>query len=231
MNREITLTLTIGRRPDLLAQTLDSLLSKVNFSQIVAINDFSDDATNQVFRKICSNGQLISLGSPLGHHAAIDRLYRDLRTPYVFHCEDDWQFETKPDLQSAITLLSTDQKISSVCFRQIEDFGLQPDVLENLPTVRSGTIEYKRLDRLHEQWHGYTFNPHLITLNALTNIGAFSKFKKERHISRFLRQQGLHVAYLHPGSCRHIGADCSVSIRVTPTQKLIRQFKQWIRRD
>lgn len=229
MNQSITLTLTIGRRPDLLAQTLDSLLSRINFSNIVAINDFSDDATNQVFTKLCTKGQLISLGSPSGHHAAIDRLYRDLRTPYIFHCEDDWLFDTEPDFQSAITLLSSDQRISSVCFRQVEDFGLPPATLDSLATIKSGTIEYKRLDGLHEQWHGYTFNPHLITLHTLQNIGRFCNFKKERHISRFLRQQGRHVAYLQPGNCRHIGTDCSVSIRPTLGKTLIKKLKQWIR--
>jgi len=231
MENKITLTITIGRRPDLLEQTLDSLLSRINFSNIIAINDFGDEVTNHVFRKLCPNGQLISLGSPSGHHGAIDRLYRDMHTPYVFHCEDDWLFDTAPNLQSAITLLSADPNTSSVCFRHVEDFGFQPTTIRSISTIKSEGIEYKRLDGLHDQWHGYTFNPHLISLRTLTNIGQFSKFKKERHISRFLRQQGKHVAYLHPGSCRHIGADCSVSVQMTPYKKIIKQLKQWIRRD
>lgn len=229
MNKNITLTLTIGKRPDMLAQTLDSLLSRTNFVNIIAINDFGDDATNRVFTKFCPRGQLINPELSSGHHAAIDRLYRDLHTPYVFHCEDDWLFERTPDLDSAVTLLSSDQRISSVCFRQIQDFDLEPSLLEQLQTTKSGSLEYYRLDGLHEQWHGYTFNPHLIKSQTLTTIKRFSNFKKERHVSRLLRQKGKHVAYLHPGSCRHIGADCSVSIHPSMKQRLTQQLKQWIK--
>jgi hypothetical protein len=230
MNKHITLTLTIGKRPDLLAQTLDSLLSKISFENIVAINDFGDEETNRVFTRLCPNGNLINIGSSSGHHTAIDWLLKNVRTPYVFHCEDDWLFETTPDLESALNLLSLDSTISSVCFRKVEDFGLEPAELDSAPTIQLGSIEYRRLDGLHDQWHGYTFNPHLIGSHTLKSIGHFSNFRKERHISRSLREQGQHVAYLNPGSCKHIGADCSVSVRPSAGQRLLQQIKKWTNR-
>lgn len=86
---EITLCLTIGMRPELLRQTLQSLLNRLTFSHIIAINDFRDEATNRVFRGLCPQGQLISLKKQLGHHAAVDYMYQQVTTPYVMHCEDD----------------------------------------------------------------------------------------------------------------------------------------------
>lgn len=223
-----TLVLTIGRRPELLAQTLESLLPHQDFAHIVAINDFGDEATNIVFRERCPNGVLISLDSPSGHHAAIDRLYQEVRTPYVFHCEDDWLFESAPDIQTSMAVLASDNRITSVCFRRIDDFGLSPLEAEKIISVQISTASYSRLDGLHPQWHGYTFNPHLLTATAFANIGNFSRFKKERHISRWLRKQGKFVAYLNPGSCRHIGMDCSVSIRPSFKERLFKKISRWI---
>lgn len=231
MSIPITLTLTIGRRPDLLAQTLKSCLSSISFSHIIAINDFGDEPTNLVFRQLCPDGMLISHPSPTGHHAAIDRLYCEVKTPYVFHCEDDWLFDSIPDVQGAIDLLSRDQALTSVCFRQVRDFGLTAEQLSQVTNVTSGTATYHRLDGLHEQWHGYTFNPHLIATDTLLDIGSFSRFKKERHVSRWLRKQGRHVAYIEPGNCHHIGMDCSVSVRPSFGQRLLEHFNRWARRD
>lgn len=223
----VTLTLTMGRRPELLAESLESLLQHHEFAHIIGINDFGDEATNDVFRQYCPKGTLISLDSPSGHHAAIDRLYKDLRTPYVFHCEDDWLFENAPDIQTAVGLLSADRSITQVCFRQLSDFGLAPPEATKIVKVRFGAASYSRLDGLHAQWHGYTFNPHLIAATTLAEIGPFARFKKERHVSRWLRKQGRFVAYLDPGSCRHLGFDCSVSIRPTLKERVVKKIRQW----
>ena len=71
----LTLCLTIGRRPELLRQTLQSLLDKVEFADIIAINDFRDEETNQVFRELCPQGTLINLNEQVGHHKAVDTMY------------------------------------------------------------------------------------------------------------------------------------------------------------
>ncbi len=207
----ITLTLTIGRRPELLAQTLESLLPKAKFSDIIAINDFRDEETNAVFREYCPDGELIVPPHQLGHHRAVDLMYEKVRTPFIFHCEDDWLFDAQPDIGSAIMLLKERQDISSVCFRKTEDFQLDASEAARIPAVTVDGITYQRLDVLHGQWHGYTFNPHLTSIEYLRLIGGFSRFRKERHVSRHLRQLGRHVAYYEPGACHHIGHDDSVS--------------------
>ena len=63
----------------------------------------------------------------------------------------------------------------------------------------------------HRQWHGHTFNPHLTPVNIWRDVSGFSKFKKERHVSRHLRGRGLRVAYLQPGYREHIGEGNSVA--------------------
>ena len=211
MNNEIDLCLTIGRRPSLLRQTLESLLHRANFKQIVAINDFRDEVTNDVFKELCPTGILINLDEQIGHHRAVDLMYSKVNSPYILHCEDDWLFNSDLMLTESIKLLQWNNNIGSVCLRKIEDFNLNEEEEFKKITQNYGDIKFCRLDGTHDQWHGFTFNPHVTSLSQWKAFGPYSAFKKERHISRKLRSTGTFVAYLQPGSCVHIGVDDSVS--------------------
>lgn len=211
MKNEITLCLTIGRRPIILRETLASLLHRAEFKQIIAINDFRDQETNDVFKELCPTGILINPNQQLGHHCAVDLMYSKVTSPYIFHCEDDWLFNSDLMLDESIRLLEWNENIGSVCIRQIEDFNLNHDQQSKKITEQHGDIKFSRLDAAHEQWHGYTFNPHVTKLSQWKKFGPYSAFKKERHISRKVRRAGTFVAYLQPGSCVHIGVDDSVS--------------------
>lgn len=207
MRDNITLCLTIGKRPDELKQTLQSLLSKVQFKYIIAINDFGDGQTNAVFYELCPQGQLINLGYNLGHHQAVDLMYGKITTPYIFHCEDDWIFDTAPNIDEVIQLLENDDTVVSVSLRQLSDFNFSNEEFDKIEYIDSPHLSHAKLNALHEQWHGYTFNPHITKLETYQQIAPLSKFKKERHISRYLRQSGKYVAYLKQGACHHIGFD------------------------
>lgn len=211
MNSELDLCLTIGRRPHLLRQTLQSLLLRANFNQIIAINDFRDQETNDVFKEFCPTGILINLDEHIGHHRAVDLMYSKVSSPYILHCEDDWIFNSDLMLEESIQLLKWNKNIGSVCLRKIEDLNLSEEQQSKSITMQHGDIEFCRLDGTHNQWHGFTFNPHISSLSHWKGFGPYSAFKKERHISRKLRSTGTFVAYLQPGSCVHIGIDASVS--------------------
>jgi hypothetical protein len=229
MQTDITLCITMGRRPELLRQTLESLNRWCTFDKVIAINDFRDEATNKAFLEVFPGGELISLSEQLGHHRAIDYMYAKVETPYIFHCEDDWEFDAPFDLEAMKNLMAQNPAISQVCFRKISDFS--PDDVDHAKIVEvvAEGMSYLRLDQVHKQWHGYTFNPHLVSRKLWSEIGGFGAFKKERHISRVLRAQGRYVAYLNPGICSHLGEDQSVSLHVTkPTglRKLRKQIKK-----
>ena len=202
---DITMTITMGLRPLELEKTLISILSQASFFEIVGINDFRDEETNQVFRRLCPAGRLIVPQAQLGHHAAIDALYASIQTPYVFHCEDDWFFEQTLDLDFAKEQLERHPEITTLCFRKLEDNVFTAEQRVKIKYHQDGDFSYYRLDGLDKQWHGYGFNPHLIKRDTLRSIGRFSDYKKERHISRHLRAQGKFVAMLSPGVCHHIG--------------------------
>lgn len=229
MNRreDVTLCLTMGKRPEELTKTLQKLLALQSFARVIAINDFRDEATNQAFLDVCPEGELICLDRQLGHHGAVDFMYSKVTTPYVFHCEDDWMFNESLDLDKAIDLLNALPKAAQVCFRDLQDCHLSDE--EKLLAKKHSAIgvDYYRIDHLHAQWHGFTFNPSVFKLDLWRELGGFSSFKKERHISRKLRALGLHTVHMAPGPCVHIGEGVSVSIQPTWRQKLKAKLAGW----
>ncbi|MBL4915626.1 hypothetical protein [Szabonella alba] len=223
---KITLCLTIGRRPDLLRRTFESLQGLPQIP-VLAINDFGDEETNAVFREMCPHGRLIEPGRHLGHHAAVDLMYAEVKTPYIFHGEDDWGFTRTDFLEDALTLLQSDPFISLVCFRATKDIPLSDVDRKLVVTETRGNIVIERMEAVHEQWHGFSFNPHLSEKRLWEELGGFSQFRKERHVSRFLRAKGRYVVFLIPEACRHIGDD---GRSTTPGRNsLFRRFKKWMR--
>lgn len=202
---DVTLCLTIGKRPDDLARSLKSLFELLHFENVIAINDFGDEATNAVFRQLCPHGELISLGHNMGHHSAVDYMYAKIKTPYVLHTEDDWIFDAAPDFEKILPLLDHDPKITAVVLRKISDFHLGHEALRKVRYFEQGGLSLASLNNLHAQWHGFTFNPHIAKLELWKNHAPFARFKKERHISRFFRAQNRSVVYLKEGLCEHIG--------------------------
>jgi hypothetical protein len=223
---KVTFCFTIGLRPDHLARTLASLAPIMAQATVLAVNDFGDAPTNTAFARGCPHGILVQTTPKIGQHAAVDAMYRRVTTPFVFHCEDDWMFDRNDIVPSALALLATDAAMSGVGFRHMSDF---PAEIGQSPSIRRTTaagVQHLRLDDLHDQWYGYSFNPHLARLATWQQTGGFAQFKKERHISRYLRARGQHIAFLDPGACHHIGDDISVTVRKIG---LATRLKQWIR--
>lgn len=222
----ITLCLTIGNRPDELRQTLQSLLSYASFEDIIAVNDFRDELSNAVFKELCPKGTLILLDERAGHHRAADAMYQHIKTPYVFHCEDDWLFDTAPDFSAALGFLE-DPNTSIVCFRKALD--VLHDKPKSFKPARHTHQEHSglRLDHLHPQWHGFTFNPHLAKLELWEKLGSFSRFASEKEISSTFRADNRFVVFTEPGACRHIGDGVSVS--GSNQKSLFKRFKLWLR--
>ena len=222
---KITLCLTIGRRPDLLRQTLETLRGLPPVP-VIAINDFRDEETSEVFREFYPEGLLVDPGRHLGHHGAVDAMYAHVKTPYILHCEDDWGFSRTDFLADALKLLEEEPAISVVCLRASLDIPMSGEDRARIVTDQRGGVRFERLESLHEQWHGFSLNPHLGRKALWEGLGGFSGFEKERYVSRHLRAKGMFVAYLLPEACRHIGDGRGYDPR---RRSLFRRFKGWLR--
>lgn len=223
MNTEnITLCLTIGKRPEELRKTLESILSQLRFEHIIAINDFRDEETSQVFRELCPHGILIVQSEQVGHHRAVDLMYSQVKTPYVFHCEDDWFFDQPLQLDKYIDLLNNDPNANIVCLRKVSNFILTEEQQKKVKYYETKPLSTARLDYTNAKWHGYTFNPHIARIETWKKTGGFCNFKKERDVSIFFRSQGKYNLFLKEGVCHHIGEN---SVSYPQNQSFINKLK------
>ena len=201
-DRAVTLCITMGRRPRLLTRTLKSLLAHNRFDDIVAVNDFGDEATNAAYRAVCPQGRLVSPPGKLGHHAAVDLMYQTVTTPYVFHCEDDWLFEPRPLLDTAFRLLEVPGG-NAVSVRAADDRRKMTNLVPG-PGTADG-LAYHQYSDAETEWGGFTFNPNLQPLSLWQEHGPWARFKDERTISQDQWAKGHRTIFATPGFCRHIG--------------------------
>ena len=158
----------------------------------------------------------------LRHHRAVDLMYSQVKTPYIFHCEDDWFFDQPLELDKYIELLNNDSNANIVCLRKVSNFILTEDQQTQVKYYETNPLATARLDYTHAKWHGYTFNPHIARIETWKKTGGFYKFKKERDVSIFFRSQGKYNLFLKEGVCHHIGEN---SVSYPQNQSFISKLK------
>ena len=127
--------------------------------------------TNKVFQEIVPHGVIVKHISKKNHHKALDELYSNVTTKYIFHCEDDWIFSSTDFVDKSINILQEFPNVSSVSFRDINDFSFTADQLNERLIIEENNLRYTRLDPLHDQWYGFSLNPNIfISFNGLNNI-------------------------------------------------------------
>lgn len=191
----VTATVTMCRRLHSFCQTMDSLLENVRdrdlIEEWVAIDDGSSTSD---LRKVSNRYPFlrILINVDKGHPYALNNLFAEVTTRFVFHFEDDWLFKTEGHyIRDGFRILERDPSIGVVCLRQ---FGGQLFSVDGL--------EYY----LHEHgregvssWPGFTLNPSLQDLNKLREVGPFHDVPwfEHQYAERFSKK-GYRVVYLKP---------------------------------
>lgn len=193
MGLGITLCLTAGGRPDLLADTLGSLLAHNGqfFDALIIGNDAGDAETTAVARAAAPTAIIIEHQTRIGQHRTIDEMYAQVTTPYIFHCEDDWHFDAAAFMPAALALLEANPAASLISVRQ------------------SGCLYHWR-NMPHPavpppDWDGYGFSPSLVRRALWQEIGPFAGYTNERALDLAVTARGLAIHNLVPGVCYHTG--------------------------
>jgi hypothetical protein len=199
----VTVVLTSCGREDLLARTLGSFLAHHRPGRIVIVEDSADPALAARVVAHHPGVDMLPNAARLGQLPSIDRAYATVTTPLVLHLEDDWEFTGPIDIPGAVDLLERRAEVNAVCFRRLADLQFKERIRRRRFSHGSG--RYARLDHIHPDWHGHTFNPTLLRLATWQAIGPFAGLGNERAISRAVKDRGGFVAYQLPGVCGHIG--------------------------
>ena len=189
---EYTVVITSCGRFDLLERTLRSLQPHLEgpLDSVLVIEDSGNPAVEDVVKSVVSDARVMVNERQLGQLASIDRAYQTVRTPCIFHCEDDWQFTGGGFLEDSYQLLQEFLHLSLISLRPRSEINklLRPSPRESF----RGIDYFQAKPTLHPEYFGYSFNPGLRRLSDYQRIGPFASFRGERGDQLLLQEARLH---------------------------------------
>ncbi len=204
-DRDITFVLTSCGRFDLLRRTLASFFehNDAKIKKYIIVEDSGDAHVRDVLDEFPEVEFDLLINRPkCGQLWSIDLAYEQVRTPYIFHCEDDWLFTRPGFIAPALTLLEDFPDIVQVLVRDPADerrgmrapLETHKDISFYAPSPADNSNAYC-----------YSFNPGLRRLADYQKLGPFRLLLEEENVSARARQMGFRMARLENGGVRHIG--------------------------
>lgn len=222
MDRDITICLTSCGRFDLLEKTISSLVSYwdgkppaaflIHEDSGILPNELAIDL-NRFLKRHWQIEAKWTVSNGKGQVHAIDSLYTQVQTPYIFHCEDDWEFYQTGFIADSRSVLEHDSNIYTVWLRHPSDRNGHP-VLAGVRRTRNEVRFQDMAVSYRKSWHGMTWNPGLRRLKDYMTAGHFSDFCKwdegnhilaEMQFNEHYRKLGFYACTLCRGFVKHIG--------------------------
>jgi hypothetical protein len=200
-----TLVVTSCCRFDLLGQTLRSFYEHADEApeELIVVEDSADERVRDVVESLRVPAQVLVRGGRLGQVQAIDHAYSKVRTPLVFHCEDDWQFTRSGFIAESAPILRARKDVSMVGLRPRSE--LNP-LVRSSPVETLDGVEYFAMDpKLHPEYFSHSFNPGLRRYADYQRIGPYAPLGEEADVSYAFKMAGFRIANLEVPAVRHIG--------------------------
>src|SRR5262249_14060398 len=126
----VTVVVTSCERHDLLARTMKSFFefNTHPVGEVIIVEDGKrrPDAEMQSVLRLLSGIHWLNTGKRIGQIGAIDKAYALVRTPYIFHLEDDWEFYAPGFLEKSLMILEKEQDCLQVWLRAHDDTNGHP---------------------------------------------------------------------------------------------------------
>ena len=225
MESQITITLTSCGRWDLLERTIKSLVQFWDGPKPEKLLIYEDqNLTPEQFSLLCAlvnewtifNGWFIEIYyGKRGQIGAIDFLYYKVTTPYIFHCEDDFEFFKTGFVQKSLSILEEKAHIMQVWLRSPNDRNGHP-AIGIVQKTSDGTRYQMMKTGFRGLWHGFSFNPGLRRLSDYQKLfpnGMYadvhwspsSPLQAEQLVGKQYFKHGFRAATLLEGFVKHIG--------------------------
>lgn len=222
----VTVCITSCGRLDLLARTLESFRAYNTGGRYILSEDSTDQAIIGQVSRTYPDFKILSGPARLGIMRSIDRLYGEVETPYIFHLEDDWEFDGAIDWQAALGVLDTNDKVANVCVRAFDEIKPAFQKRSDRFDFNGARFQIMRADA-HPEFFGWTPNPGLIQKSLYDRYKPFARVMPDQ-MSGVIKQGGETVAFLLPGVARHIGHGRNVTDPTMPARPKSRPGK-WLR--
>jgi len=226
MMSNITFFLTSCKRPDLLHICLETF-EKYNdypFARGIIIEDSDEDINwcRDVLKSI-PNLEIINTSGRQGQIRNIDRCYEMIETPYVFHCEDDFEFIKGGFISPSIKILEGEPACINVWLTPYDRAWEDPasthytvldydrKLIEQRQYVIDDVTYWNINNPIIGEWGlGFTFQPSVHRIADWKAVGGYENLLKkhapwvnlldggqtERNIARYYVEQKYHTRML-----------------------------------
>lgn len=219
---QITMIVTSCNRYELLEKTVESFFKYNTYPihKIIIIDDSGkqgciDDIINHIPKNI--NCVVLYNNDNIGQIMSIDKVYELVDTPYVFHCEDDWEFYESGFIEHSLDILNIDQEILNVWLRGYDNYKIVDNGHPVLLEIYEG--KWRRLEpKFLGKFMGFTFNPTVKRMIDYAKLAPYSKYIKkddryggnvEIYLNELYEKLGYYsvVTLNEKGYVKHIGFD------------------------
>jgi hypothetical protein len=236
----VTLVITSCGRSDLLARTLKSFwaFNTYPISETIIAEDSGlsldgfrasvSDAASTLFPHGVT---WLSNKRRRGQIFSIDRAYEKVSTPFIFHCEDDWEFFKSGFVEASLSILRRHPEILQVWIRAHDDTNGHPVERLSQYDFDTACVDHQSP---YETYHGFSFNPGLRRLSDYKRLGTYGAHagyrldgggRAEALIGRIYRDMGYRSAILADGYARHLGDNRHVE---GATRRQLRKWKELV---
>lgn len=224
---EVTFVITSCGRPELLARTLDSFLKNNDapIARYVLVEDSARPDVHGYIRERYGHvfDHLLFNEQNIGQISSIDRAYALVDTPYLFHCEDDFEFLRPGFIQESLSVLRHEPEAISVWLRHLWDCN-KHKFSERIQYTPDGAMYRHVLPKIkrNASWYGFTFNPGLRRTADYRRVAPFSEIGHELEINYRYHELGYHGVVLEEGAAQHVGAGHHVGDSREPWTRRLR---------
>lgn len=207
---DVTLVVTSCERFSLLKRTLASF-ARFNSYPIRRCIIAEDSGRDEVFEALPEgwreHTEVILNRPQLGQIRSIDKAYARVDTPYVFHCEDDWEFYRPRFIEDSLVALESSPQTLQVWLRSYHhDLRVHAPFHDRGPRqVRDGVAFYP-LTSDKADWPGFSFNPGLRRLADYRQMGSYaSSGGGEKAVAMWYSERGYRAVILESDAVAHTG--------------------------
>lgn len=193
VDKRVTVCITSYNRFDALSKTIDSFLEFNSYpiEEIIVIEDSTNiKMKEKVLKKYGNVINFIFNEKNIGQVKSIDKIYSLVKTPYIFHIEDDYIFYKSQFIEHSLVILENCLNIHQVWIRgHMLKPDQQPYFLESeIKQVEDVRFKMVKSPNLGD-WTGFSFNAGLRRLSDYKNMfpqgyGAFHNYDNS-YLSEF----------------------------------------------
>ncbi len=230
----VTLSITTCKRFDLFVRTMTSFLNACADIDLIdhwiCVDDNSSDADRAEMQRLFPFFEFVFKGADeKGHPRSMNRIRECVRTPFLVHLEDDWQFFVRrPYIGPAIEILEECPNVGQLLFNRnyaevLEDRQLPGGHLavswthahrfrihEYYPPQSE---DYRRFQaayggqRSNAYWPHYSLRPSVLKTSVLDRIGAYAEDSPHFELDYAERYTaaGFRSGFFDGIHCLHIG--------------------------